>query len=142
MIRDKDHNERITIGWLTIPNEVVFNNNLKQLSKFLLGLILSFQYQSQCYSSNEWFSKQFDVSIRTIETCIRELKEKGYIETTYSSKYNRRLILPADRKIWSAYSKIRASNIVLNNTLRKADKNKLSKEEYDNVIKGYKKITA
>ena len=142
MKKNKDHNERITIGWLTIPNEVVFNNDIKQLSKFLLGLILSFQYQSQCYSSNEWFANQFDVSIRTIETCVRELKEKGYIETVYSSRLNKRLILPADKKIWSAYSKIRSSNPRLDTNLNKADKKKLDKQEFDTIIKGYKKVTA
>ena len=141
MIKDKKHNERISIGWLTIPNEIVFNNDLKQLSKFLLGLILSFQYQSQCYSSNEWFASQFNVSIRTIETCIRELKEKGYIETTYSNKLNKRLILPADQKIWNAYSKIRSSNTILNAELKKSTKETMKKAEFDNIIKSYKKIT-
>lgn len=142
MIKDKEHNGKITIGYMTIPNEIVFNNNIKQLSKFLLGLILSFQYYNQCFSSNEWFAKQFDVSIRTIETCIKELKDKKYIDTIYSNKYNKRLIIVGDYKIWQAYSKIRNSNTILDIVLKKQNKEKLKKEDYDLLFNGFKKITA
>ena len=103
-------NEKIKIGWMTIPNQIVFNTELRQLSKFVLGLILSFQYESQCYAGDQWFADQFGCSKRTMESIMQELRDGGYIETTYDPKTKERLILPANKTLWDAYSAIRQGN--------------------------------
>ena len=124
-------NEKIKMGWMLIPNQIVFNNELNSLTKFVLGLILSFQFESQCYAKDEWFADQFGVSIRTIENIMKDLRDKGYIETFYDHRTKERIIVPADKTIWDAYSAIRRGAAGLAETQGPRKAKKADPEETD-----------
>jgi predicted transcriptional regulator len=134
-IVEKIHNEKEKIdrGYLTIPNIIVFDNKLSFLEKFVLGVILSFQYQSQCTASNEWFANQFDVSVRTIERTIKSLEDYGLIERQFNHATKQRKIVPSNIEVWIAYREIRQGS---------TDKRNDSSSRYNQttLIKDLKKI--
>jgi len=121
---------RLHIGFSIIPNAVKYDANIKTLSKFILSDILSFQYQDQCFASNKYFADLYQVSIRTIEGAIKELRDKGYIETEYEPRTNKRLILPS-QSIWREYDFIRN----MNNESKKPSKQQTNEKPKDIKIR-------
>jgi len=65
-----------------IPAEVRYDNTLKDKAKLLYGEITSLSNeQGYCYASNKYFADLYKVSTRTITYLIKELMDRGYIES-------------------------------------------------------------
>lgn len=78
---------------ITIPPNIRYDPNLKDLSKLLYGEIESLSYKTgYCFASNKFFSELYNVTKRTIINCINELKENGYIECEYIYRENKKEI--------------------------------------------------
>lgn len=63
-----------------IPSMVRYDNDLKPNEKLLYGEITSLTNKNnECWATNNYFAKLYDVDISTISRWISHLKEKGYI---------------------------------------------------------------
>lgn len=110
-----------------IPAEVRYDKNLKDKAKLLYGEIsaLANKY-GYCYASNKYFAELYDVSTTTISLLIKDLVDKGYIESEIVYKegtkeiLNRYLRIVKEgylRNLKEGYlSKVKDNNINNNNT--------------------------
>ena len=73
--------------YAVIPGEVRYDPELKDKAKLLYGEItaLSNQYGC-CYASNSYFAELYGVSITTISLLIKNLIDKGYLESEITYK--------------------------------------------------------
>lgn len=83
-----------------IPADVRYDKNLKDKAKLLYGEIsaLSNQY-GYCYATNKYFAELYDVSITTVSLLIKDLVDKGYLETEIIYKEGTKEILNRYLKI-------------------------------------------
>lgn len=66
--------------YIKIPEIIVMDKNLSNLSKLIFGRILSYyQINNVCFVSNKTLAKYFNVDIRTIQRCINQLYKNEYI---------------------------------------------------------------
>lgn len=90
---------------ITIPPNIRYDPNLKDLSKLLYGEIESLSYKTgKCWASNNYFAELYNVDKRTIIRCLNELKENGYIDCVIYYKENskiidKREISPSDKNV-------------------------------------------
>jgi len=77
-----------------IPADVRYDKDLKDKAKLLYGEIsaLSNQY-GYCYATNKYFADLYNVSSTTISLLIKDLSDKGYIETEIIYKEGTKEIL-------------------------------------------------
>lgn len=72
--------ENILGSW--IPVEILFNPNITFLQKFLYWKICSLaKTKLGCFATNQYFADFFNVSIKTINEGIQNLKNNNYIES-------------------------------------------------------------
>ena len=63
-----------------IPANVRYDERLKLLSRMLYGEITALSNEKgYCWATNAYFANLYNTSLRTIKSCISELKECGYI---------------------------------------------------------------
>ena len=84
-------------GFTVVPNNVKCNTDLKYLSRFILGDVISYTSTGLCFVSNEHLAIMYGVKERTIETCIKELIDKGYIVSNYRRKVHKRFLYPTQK---------------------------------------------
>ena len=77
-----------------IPANVRYDKDLKDKAKLLYGEIaaLSNQY-GYCYASNKYFAELYNVTPTTISLLIKDLVDKGYIESEIVYKEGTKEIL-------------------------------------------------
>lgn len=110
-----------------IPADVRYDNELKDKAKLLYGEItaLSDKY-GYCYASNKYFAELYGVTVTTISLLIKNLVEKGYIESEIKYKEGSKEILNRYLKIIKGgylkkfkegyLKKVKDNNININNT--------------------------
>lgn len=83
-----------------IPANVRYDKELKDKAKLLYGEIVALSdKQGYCYASNKYFAELYEVSTTTISTLIKNLVEKGYIESEIIYKEGTKEILNRYLKI-------------------------------------------
>lgn len=71
-----------------IPADVRYDDRLKLLSRMLYGEITALcNERGFCWASNSYFANLYKSSIRTIKSCISQLRDLGYI--TVELKYGK-----------------------------------------------------
>lgn len=86
-----------------IPANVRYDKELKDKAKLLYGEIVALSdKQGYCYASNKYFAELYEVSTTTISTLIKNLVEKGYIESEIIYKEGTKEILNRYLKIFKA----------------------------------------
>lgn len=86
--------------YAVIPADVRYDKGLKDKAKLLYGEIVALSNKDgYCYASNKYFADLYEVSITTISLLIKELSEKGYIETEIIYKEGTKEILNRYLKI-------------------------------------------
>ena len=69
-----------TAYYAVIPADVRYDPNLKPNAKLLYGELTSLCNKTgYCWATNEYFSKLYELSLRTISRLISQLEESGYI---------------------------------------------------------------
>lgn len=83
-----------------IPANVRYDKELKDKAKLLYGEIVALSdKQGYCYASNKYFAELYEVSTTTISTLIKNLVEKGYIESEIIYKEGTKEVLNRYLKI-------------------------------------------
>ena len=84
-----------------IPANVRYDKELKDKAKLLYGEIVALSdKRGYCYASNKYFAELYEVSTTTISTLIKNLVEKGYIESEIIYKEGTKEILNRYLKIF------------------------------------------
>lgn len=102
-----------------IPADVRYDNELKDKAKLLYGEITSLSDKyGYCYASNKYFAELYGVTVTTISLLIKNLVEKGYIESEIKYKEGSKEILNRYLKIIKGgyLKKVKDNNININNT--------------------------
>jgi hypothetical protein len=77
-----------------IPANVRYDNELKDKAKLLYGEITSLSTKDgYCYASNKYFANLYNVSTTTISLLIKNLVDKGYVESEIIYKEGTKEIL-------------------------------------------------
>ena len=72
-----------------IPAEVRYDVELKDKAKLLYGEIVALSDKNgYCYASNKYFSELYNISITSVSLLIKNLIEKGYLESEILYKEN------------------------------------------------------
>ena len=88
-----------------IPAEVRYDNTLKDKAKLLYGEITSLSNeQGYCYASNKYFADLYKVSTRTITDLIKELMDRGYIESVLIYKDGTKEVIQRRLYLWKKTS--------------------------------------
>ena len=110
-----------------IPADVRYDNELKDKAKLLYGEITSLSDKyGYCYASNKYFAELYGVTVTTISLLIKNLVEKGYIESEIKYKEGSKEIINRYLKIIKGgylknfkegyLKKVKDNNININNT--------------------------
>jgi DNA-binding MarR family transcriptional regulator len=76
-----------------MPNEIALNQDLSLEGKFLLVKIKNQDQTSDgCKSTNQDFANFLNVSTKTVQRTIKDLKELGLISVEYNEHNNERII--------------------------------------------------
>ena len=127
-----------------IPANVRYDNELKDKAKLLYGEITSLSTKDgYCYASNKYFANLYDVSTTTISLLIKNLIDRGYIESEIIYKEGTKEILNRYLKIikdpylknlkYPIKEKLKDNNININNTRinnTSINKKEIYKEKY------------
>ena len=71
-----------------IPAEVRYDKNLRANEKLLYGEITALTNKTgECWASNSYFAKLYNVTPQAISKWINDLNDKGYIKITYKKKH-------------------------------------------------------
>lgn len=140
-----------------IPADVRYDNELKDKAKLLYGEITSLSDKyGYCYASNKYFAELYGVTVTTISLLIKNLVEKGYIESEIKYKEGSKEILNRYLKIIKGgylnnfkegyLKKVKDNNININNTSNNKyiymgtyKRIKLTKDQYNKLIDDYGK---
>ena len=77
-----------------IPADVRYDNSLKDKAKLLYGEIVALSNKDgYCYASNKYFAELYGVTTTTISLLIKDLVDKGYLESTIQYKEGTKEIL-------------------------------------------------
>ena len=131
-----------------IPANVRYDNELKDKAKLLYGEITSLSTkEGYCYASNKYFANLYNVSTTTISLLIKNLVDKGYIESEIIYKEGTKEILKRYLKIikdpylknlkYPIKENLKDNNTSNNNTSIKKEINKEKKNKYgefENVL--------
>lgn len=138
-----------------IPADVRYDNELKDKAKLLYGEITSLSDKyGYCYASNKYFAELYGVTVTTISLLIKNLVEKGYIESEIKYKEGSKEILNRYLKIIKGgylnnfkegyLKKVKDNNININNTSNNKyiymgtyKRIKLTKDQYNKLIDDY-----
>lgn len=71
-----------------IPKEIWLNPDLTLMEKVFLVEINSLDNEKGCFASNEYFSKFFGITRQRASQIILNLKEKGFLKISYTTKKN------------------------------------------------------
>ncbi len=101
-----------------IPANVRYDKDLKDKAKLLYGEIVALSNQyGYCYASNKYFANLYGVTTTTISLLIKNLIDKGYIESEIIYKEGTKEILNRYLKIFKeGYLKnLKHNNTSINN---------------------------
>lgn len=130
-----------------LPANVRYDNNLRASEKILYAEItaLSSKY-GECWASNNYFARLYDVTPQAISLWVNRLKERGYITIEYIRKdklIQRRIIklmgvsINVDRvstNVVGGYQQMfKGNNINNNNIKRIIPSNNFSQKDLDNL---------
>lgn len=83
-----------------LPATVRYDSTLKDKAKLLYSEITSLTYTNgECWASNEYFARLFNISISTVKRMMTELKNKNYIDISYIKDEKGQLIIQRIIKI-------------------------------------------
>ena len=86
-------------GYAIIPNTVLHDKDLPAQAKLIYGEISALcAKEGYCWASNSYFSKLYDVSVRSVQRWILTLCEKGYISSDVEGKNSRKLSVKSEFK--------------------------------------------
>ncbi len=141
--------------YAVIPATVRYDHRLKPNEKLLYGEITSLTNKTgNCYATNKYFAKLYDVKVETISRWIKKLKDFGYIESelefkTDTKSIEKRIIkvkgIPIDKKV-NTYipnnqegidEKVKENNTSINNNKKENKKRKVFEKPNLEEIKKY-----
>ena len=82
----KDNNMKYAI----VPISDLSNLNLNSTDKLVMGVIISLSRKRVCMATNNYLSRQLELSTRTISKSLSKLSDKNLISIKYE-KDNRRI---------------------------------------------------
>jgi hypothetical protein len=123
-----------------IPANVRYDNELKDKAKLLYGEITSLSTKDgYCYASNKYFANLYNVSTTTISLLIKNLVDKGYVESEIIYKEGTKEILNRYLKIikdpylknlkYPIKENLKDNNTSINNT--RNNKKEINKESLE-----------
>jgi len=109
--------------YCVIPHYILEDENLTDKAKLVYGEISSLvDKEGYCFAKDSHFEKIFKARKRTIQTCIKQLKDEGYILVIYEGKGG------SVRKIYLTQKS--ALNDIKRKNLRKTTQKSASNNEY------------
>jgi len=125
--------------YCVIPHYILEDEDLTDKTKLVYGEISSLvNKEGYCFAKDSHFEKIFKARKRTIQSCIKQLKDKGYISVIYEGKGG------SIRKIYltqkSAGNDIKCKN--LQETTQKSAGNNGHNNVYNNTIYNNKNANA
>lgn len=117
-----------------IPANIRYDNNLCANAKLLYGEITALtNKEGFCWASNEYFSNLYNVSLRTIQRWILELKTANYIEVLFLENNNEKrqiklsvtttkMSQPTTKMSWGYDKNVATSIYSINNTINTTGK--------------------
>lgn len=113
--------------YAVIPADVRYDKELKDKAKLLYGEISALSNKDgYCYASNSYFAELYGITNTTVSLLIKNLVEKGYLETEIIYKEGTKEILKRYLKIIKGgylknlkegiYENLKDNNISINNT--------------------------
>ena len=115
-----------------IPANVRYDKDLKDKAKLLYGEIVALSNQyGYCYASNKYFADLYNVTTTTISLLIKNLVDKGYVESEIVYKEGTKEILNRYLKIFKGgYLKNLKDNNTSINNKENNNINIITKERY------------
>ena len=112
-----------------IPANVRYDENLRDKAKLLYGEITALcNKNGYCFASNKYFAELYGVTTTTISTLIKELVDKGYIESVIQYKGGTKEILNRYLKIFKEGMQ---KNLKDNNTSINNNEERIKEEIFD-----------
>lgn len=129
-----------------IPANIRYDSSITPNAKLLYGEITALcNEKGYCWANNEYFASLYEVSKVSISKWIRQLVEKGYIDSVLEYKEGTKEILnryltivndPIKEKFNTPIKeKFKDNNTLINNTSN--NKKEKRKTEFDLLIEGY-----
>lgn len=129
-----------------IPANIRYDSSITPNAKLLYGEITALcNEKGYCWANNEYFASLYGVSKVSISKWIRQLVEKGYIDSVFEYKEGTKEILnryltiindPIKEKFNTPIKeKFKDNNTLINNTSN--NKKEKRKTEFDLLIEGY-----
>lgn len=116
-----------------IPADVRYDKDLMDKAKLLYSEITALSNSmGYCYASNQYFADLYSITIRQVQTLLKDLSNKGYIKVDRNSKP--RKIHIATVKFSSSY---REENFTHNNTSNNNKKNNTPSPELVSEFKAW-----
>ncbi|MDE5853231.1 MAG: helix-turn-helix domain-containing protein [Oscillospiraceae bacterium] len=123
--------------YAVIPATVRYDNNIIPSAKLLYGEITALcNEKGYCWATNDYFSRLYSVSKRTISSWIKSLCDAGYISSTFVMDDNSKKVkirclkveanfythlmktsIPSRRKVLEPHEENFAENNTINNTM-------------------------
>jgi hypothetical protein len=97
----------LQLKYLKIPGEL-YELKLSPLGRELLSFIISCPTDKGCFAKNSYLVPLFNVSKRTIQAELAELKRRGFIEITCRDRYHRTI------KMCAEFAHIQDANVCRN----------------------------
>lgn len=121
-----------------IPANIRYDSSITPNAKLLYGEITALcNEKGYCWANNEYFASLYGVSKVSISKWIRQLVEKGYIDSVLEYKEGTKEILNRYLTIVNdpIKEKFKDNNTLINNTSN--NKKEKRKTEFDLLIEGY-----
>ena len=68
--------------YIIIPQNIIEDNNLTSTDKLVYGIILRLtRSNGYCWATNQYMADILKINPRTVSSCIRKLRELGYINS-------------------------------------------------------------
>lgn len=78
----------MTISMLKIPYRQLIPYELSSTSILLYGILLFYAYERDCITTNKTLAEQLKISERSVQNCLKELKEKNVISIKFEKLQN------------------------------------------------------
>lgn len=88
MMTSSERECSMKISMLKIPYRQLVPYELSSTSILLYGILLFYAYERDCITTNKTLAEQLQITERSVQNCLKELKDKNVINITFEKLQN------------------------------------------------------